>query len=216
MGSRSTERSRYFRAASRNALPNVPPPSTLAAPNTGGLNVNLPVALQPEESVVLLIHRHWLRFAFRMAGAVLAWILPVTGVLLLAGSSYGLDGTAGKATWIAAGGWSVYWAVRAYFTWYRYRNDIWVVTTQRLIDSTRTNWFNHRMASTDLVDVEDITIERHGFLATAFNFGDVRCQTAGEVANFILSEIPKPSDVLSTIDLARDAARRSAGAQRPS
>ena len=166
--------------------------------------------------MVLLIHRHWLRFALRMAGALLAWVLPVTAVLMLAVSSYGLGGTAGKVTWVAAGGWSIYWAVRAYFTWFRYRNDIWVVTTQRLIDSTRTNWFNHRMASTDLVDVEDITIERHGFLATAFNFGDVRCQTAGEVANFILSEIPAPSVVLSTIDLARDAARRSAGSPRTS
>jgi hypothetical protein len=99
--------------------------------------------------------------------------------------------------------------VRGYFTWYRYHNDLWAVTNQRIVDSIRRHWFHHRMSSADLVDVEDINVVREGILPTMFNFGDVRCQTAGEVPNFILAGVPRPSEILATIDAARDAARRS-------
>jgi hypothetical protein len=49
---------------------------------------------------------------------------------------------------------------------------------------------------------------KEGLFATAFNYGDVRCQTAGEVPNFILAGIPNPTSVLAVVDAARDAARR--------
>src|SRR5690606_33112858 len=104
--------------------------------------------------------------------------------------------------------WAMFWAFRLYFTWYRYQNDMWIITNQRVVDSSRQHWFHHRMASTDLIDVEDIAIQREGVLATMFNFGSVQLQTAGVQANFVLSGIPKPSGVLGTIDGARDAARR--------
>jgi hypothetical protein len=42
-----------------------------------------------------------------------------------------------------------------------------------------------------------------------FNFGDVRCQTAGEVPNFVLDGIPDPSGVMAIVDASRDAARKS-------
>ncbi len=47
-----------------------------------------------------------------------------------------------------------------------------------------------------------------------FNYGDLRCQTAGEVPNFILAGIPQPAEVLGVVDAARDAAR-SARAKEP-
>ena len=55
--------------------------------------------------------------------------------------------------------------------------------------------------------------DREGLLQTAFNFGNVRCQTAGEVPNFILAGIPEPTKALAIIDSHRDAARREIGAR---
>jgi len=83
-----------------------------------------------------------------------------------------------------------------------------VVTNQRIIDSLRRHWFHHRIASADLVDVEDIAVHREGALATMFNFGDLRCQTAGTEPNFILAGIPDPTGLLATVDAARDASRQ--------
>ena len=175
----------------------------------GDSAMKLPFELQGDEQVLLLLRRHWLYFSLKMAVVVLTWLLPTVAIVWLVKVTAGLDGTVGKVTWGAVAVWFAYSAIRAYFTWYRYQNDLWVVTTQRLIDSTKFHWFKQRMASADLVDVEDINVVREGIFPTFFNFGDVRCQTAGEVPNFILSGIPKPTNVLAVVDSSRDAARRS-------
>src|SRR5688500_9817166 len=143
-----------------------------------------------------------------MAVIVLAGVVATSAAVILVLATIGFDGIAGKGIAVALFVWALFWGVRAYFHWYRYQNDIWAVTNQRLVDSIKRHWFHHQMASADLVDVEDIRVVRDGFLQTVFKFGDVRCQTAGEVPNFVLDGIPDPSQVLAVVDSARDAARR--------
>lgn len=180
-----------------------------APSGTAPLARTVPVTLQKDEAVLLLVRRHWLYFSLRMAGIVAAGLGGTLLAIVLVAKTVGFDGMAGRIAIAVIAAWALYWLVRGYFTWYRYQNDLWVVTNQRIIDSIRRHWFHHRMSSADLVDVEDINVVREGVLATVFNFGDVRCQTAGEVPNFILSGIPEPARVLGTIDAARDAARRA-------
>lgn len=157
----------------------------------------------------MLVRRHWLYCSLRMVGVAVAGLGGTALAIIAVSRTFGFDGTVGRVAMAAIAAWALYWLVRGYFTWYRYQNDVWVVTNQRIIDSIRRHWFHHRMSSADLVDVEDINVVREGVLATLFDFGDVRCQTAGEVPNFILSGIPGPAKVLGTIDAARDAARRA-------
>ncbi len=159
----------------------------------------------------MLLHarRHWLYLYGYLALVILAGIVGTIGVILLVLSTLGFDGMAGKGIAIALIVWAVFWGVRGYFHWYRYHNDIWTVTNQRLVDSIKRHWFHHEMSSADLVDVQDMRVVREGFLQTALNFGDVRCQTAGEEPNFVLDGIPDPKNVLAVVDAARDAARRA-------
>jgi hypothetical protein len=168
----------------------------------------LPFELQGDEQVLLFARRHWLFFYGQLAVIVLAGVVATIAAVILVLATIGFDGIAGKGIAVALFVWALFWGVRAYFHWYRYQNDIWAVTNQRLVDSIKRHWFHHQMASADLVDVEDIRVVREGFLQTVFKFGDVRCQTAGEVPNFVLDGIPDPSQVLAVVDSARDAARR--------
>lgn len=161
--------------------------------------MNLPFTLQAGEQLIVTCRRHALYAYPRLAAIALAGLVPAAVLVVLSTAAWAL---------LVAACWVMFWALQFYLAWYRYQNDIWVVTTQRVVDSTRRHWFHHRMASADLVDVEDIAIHREGILRTLFNFGDVRLQTAGNQANFILSGIPRPADLLGTIDGARDAARR--------
>ncbi len=171
--------------------------------------IKLPFALQKDEGLLVVARRHWLYFTMRMAGNAAAGVLGLLLGILLVRWTFGFGGTAGRIAIAVLVLWTLYWSVRGYFTWYRYHNDLWAVTNQRIVDSIRRHWFHHRMSSADLVDVEDINVVREGILPTMFNFGDVRCQTAGEVPNFILAGVPRPAEILATIDAARDAARRS-------
>ncbi len=176
--------------------------------------MNLPFDLQGDESVLLFCRRHWLYLWSKVVAAGLAGLVPILLLVVLVGRIAGLGGASGRIALVLAVLWGGYWLVRGYFTWYRYNHDIWVVSNQRIIDSLRRHWFHHRMASADLVDIEDIAVVREGILQTAFDFGDLRCQTAGEQPNFILAGIPGPARVLGVVDAARDAGRRQLG--RPS
>ena len=113
--------------------------------------------------------------------------------------------------WVVGGLWMAYWAFRALLTWYRYNNDIWVVTNQRLIDSLKTMPWNLRLATADLVNVQDLTVERDGILRTIFDYGDIICQTAAEMQSFRLSGIPRPREVQALIDKERDRERMRVG-----
>ena len=171
----------------------------------------VPFDLQSGESVLLFCRRHFMFLYPKLALLFLVTLGPPAALVIIVSKTAGLDGIAGKVTWALAAIWLVYWVIRTYFTWYRYNHDLWVVTNQRIVDYQKPNWIKQKMASADLVYVEDIAIDKDGILATAFNFGDVRCQTAGEQANFVLSGIPEPSKVLALIDATRDAARRDLG-----
>lgn len=162
-----------------------------------------PVDLQPDEHVILLCRRHWMHLYPRLGFEVLVAVAPILAVLGIS-----VDGTARQVLLVLAGGWLLFWGARAYFTLYRYNNDIWMITNQRLVDSLRKHWFHRSVASADLVDIEDVSVHREGLLRTVFNYGDVQVQTAGIKANFVLSGIPDPSSVLTTLDRARDEARR--------
>ena len=172
---------------------------------------NVPFDLQSGENVLLLCRRHFMFLYPRLVALFLVTLLPPIALLILVNRTAGLDGLGGKVTIGIAVVWFVYWVIRTYFTWYKYNHDIWVVTNQRLVDRQKPNWIKQSMASADLVYIEDMAIHKNGILATAFNLGDVRCQTAGQEANFVLSGIPKPDKVLALIDSTRDAARREIG-----
>jgi uncharacterized membrane protein YdbT with pleckstrin-like domain len=169
--------------------------------------MDLPVEMQPDESVILVVRRHPVYMMAKIAGAGLAAVIPIVLLIWLLSATSGFDGAIGWIAVIAAVLWILIWAAVAYFIWYKHEHDLWVVTNQRLLDVYRSNFFNQRVSSADLVNVQDISIEKAGVLATLFNFGDVSCQTAGAQGSFVLLGIPNPTHILTSLDAARDAAR---------
>jgi hypothetical protein len=158
--------------------------------------------------VLLFARRHVVFVTWKLVREGIFALAPIAALLVLAALTFGLDGTGGKVVAVVCLAWFLVFAVRSYFIWFRYHNDLWVVTDQRIIDSTRRHWFHHAMASADLDDVEDMKIRKEGLFPTMFNYGDVRLQTAGEQPNFILSGIPRPNDVMALVDRQRDAAKK--------
>lgn len=173
----------------------------------------LPFKLQDAEAVILFTRRHWLYLWPKTAAYALAGLIPAGVLIWLATATSGIGSTFGKVALTAAVVWLIFWAIRCYFTWFAFEHDIWVVTNQRILDGVRPNWFHNRLSSADLADVEDIAVSKSGVLQTMFDFGELRCQTAAERPNFILGGIPKPENVLSVVDRARDAARQKFGRQ---
>ena len=166
----------------------------------------LPFPLQDGEQIIRLCRRHWwflwprtvLWVVFAVAPVVLlAWLFSVIDILDDLGIFF----------WAVAAIWLVYWAVRLLFNWYRYRNDIWVVTNQRIVDSFKPHPFSLRVATADLVNVQDMSIEKDGIIPSILGFGDVVCQTAGTGQQFRITGVPDPEAVQLLVDKERDRER---------
>ncbi len=163
--------------------------------------------LQEHERVLSVCRKHWIYLWPRTVFLALFAIVPVIVGAVVMSKTAGFDGTPGKVFWIVALLYLAYGALRAYLNWYRYHNDIWVVTDQRIIDSTKANPFSLKISTADLVNVQDMTVERSGILRTMLNYGDVICQTAADIQEFRLAGIPDPQSVQLLVDKERDRER---------
>jgi hypothetical protein len=171
--------------------------------------VKLPFPLQENEKVLLVCRRHWLYLWPRIAAYAVIAFLPLIALFLLLRWAGALDGIALRLALIWSAVWLAIWAVKAFFNWYRYNNDIWTITDQRIIDSFRSSPFSLTMTTADLVDIVDTAMQRSGILATLLDFGDIRCETAGERQDISLPAVPHPSAVHALIDKERDRERRN-------
>lgn len=171
----------------------------------------LPLELQKEEQLVSILKTHPIYFVLKMLITAFVAFLPIILLRIISPK----DGEfIAQALNIVSVVWFIVSAVVAYFIWYRYQHDMWIVTDQRVIDSTKNHWFHHRMASTDLINIEEMTIERSGIVPTLFGFGDLICQTAGGAnakGAFVFDGVPNPGKVLELVDDLRDKARQKLG-----
>jgi hypothetical protein len=167
----------------------------------------VPFPLQASERVLMLCRRHWTFLWPRTLIYVLAAVLPPALIAWAMAATDTYDGIAARIFWALSALWILYWGARALLNWYQYHHDIWVITNQRLVDSIKRTPFNHRIATADLVNVQDIMVERNGILPTMFNYGDIVCQTAAEGQDFRLSGVPRPHETQLLIDKERDRER---------
>lgn len=166
-----------------------------------------PVELQEGERVVRIVRRHWLYIYPRLILLALIALVPVIALWVVIRTSLSESYEVQLGLIAISALWLLYWAVRIFLVAYRYNNDLWTITNQRLIDSVRFHPFHLEVESADLVHVQDISIARSGVLRTIFNFGDVECQTASTGGRFTLAAVPRPADVQLLIDRLRDAQR---------
>ncbi len=157
--------------------------------------------------MIKLCRRHWIYLWPQIAAFSLLGIIPPIALGILLDKAGGFKDIGAKIFWVAALIYVAYWLSRALLAWYRYHHDIWAITNQRVIDVYRRHPLNLRIATADLVNVQDMTIVRNGLLRTVFDYGDIVCQTAAEQQDFRLIGIPDPADVQALVDKERDRER---------
>lgn len=80
-----------------------------------------------------------------------------------------------------------------------YTLDVWIVTDQRIIDSTQGGYFNRTVSELNLSRIQDISTKINGLIPTFFKFGNLEIQTAGAEEKFKFIQIPNPEEVKSQI-----------------
>ncbi len=151
----------------------------------------------PDETVVLFLRRHWIDLLriFFFSGVLFVLPLAVGTLIELANPellAHMFWGPALAATLVA------YMLVVLVLTCTEltdYWLDVWIVTSERIINTEQYGLFNRVVSEVFLHQIQDITSEQKGLIATFLTIGNVYIQTAAERERFQFKNIDNPDDV---------------------
>lgn len=148
-----------------------------------------------DEEVLCLIHKHPIVYVKIMAAFVLVAILPVALFLAFWLRAYPIVQYADRAMIVGIFA-CLYLLFALLFVCIRWINeefDVFIVTTDRLIDITQISFLKRDVATTPLEQIQDTTGQVHGILPTILQYGNLHVQTAaGTASEFYIDRIPDP------------------------
>jgi hypothetical protein len=165
--------------------------------------------LEPGERVTLSVRKHWVVFALELIPYLVFAILPLFIPLILtfltslepAGASLFAQAPSFAGPWarLALGLWWLAVWVGAFNVFTRYFLDVWVITTERIVDIHQLGFFRRQVSSFLLAHIQDVTTDVNGILPTLFGFGTIHVETAGHEERFLMSGIRDPQGLRDLI-----------------
>ena len=160
---------------------------------------NLSISSYPEESLFYRRHPMNLLIPFLVSVGILLGVWFVIALLINAGL---FDLTTDRPYIILLGGLGLFFALSQFLMqWVFWYFDIWVVTREKLVDSQLVTFFLHNRAELPLRQVQDISYNTSGLLASIFRYGDITVQTASKQGSFKLLSIPRPEEAVKAIEV---------------
>lgn len=156
---------------------------------------------RPNERPMLILRRHWFILFLVIVETIIFTIIPIAFYAFLEFESFLLlDHPLTKPLIIL--GISIYYLFIWMFLFNQfidYYLDVWIVTTERIINIEQKNLFNRIMSEKNLDRMQDITSEVKGIIPTFLNYGTVYIQTAGTTERFVFKEVPNAPEVTQQI-----------------
>ncbi|MBI1957016.1 MAG: PH domain-containing protein [Candidatus Niyogibacteria bacterium] len=154
------------------------------------------ITLHPNETVVLSLHRHWIVVAQKMT--LVAILLFGTLLVLVFLPAFQLDPTLLPLVFYLFVIYMLVVLLIAFVLWMDYYLDVWIVTTERIIDVEQIGMFRREVSEFPISNIQDVTVEVPNFVATLFHYGNIRIQTAGN-QSFSARDIPNVERVKNVI-----------------
>ncbi|MBP7998921.1 MAG: cyclic nucleotide-binding domain-containing protein [Chloroflexi bacterium] len=100
----------------------------------------------------------------------------------------------------------LFWSIWQFLDW---DNDLYQLSDRYVVDIDRLPFgFSESRKQADLGNVQNVSATRPSFLATLFNYGNVKIETAGAAANIIFENVHNPNKIQNEIFGRRDAFQR--------
>ncbi len=172
---------------------------------TGKATELFPGQLEHEE-VLIFVRRHWVPFLGWVAVTVILLLIPLVALLILRG--IGIENLwQGQALTLLSVGIGTHLLLTGavFLTgWIEHYLAVSILTTDRLVTIRQVGLFNRRVAELSLLRVQDVSAHIRGYLQSLLQFGDVSVETAGEVPNFVMKNVPRPHIIANTILMLHD------------
>lgn len=163
------------------------------------------LSLTEGETILLTMRRHWIVFA---GPTTVFFIMLLTPPLLfLAARAYFPILAAPNVKPVADFFLALYLTgllVYLLVVWLDYYLDVWIITSERIIDIEQKTLFHREISEISLDRVQNVTVEVPGFTATVLKFGNMKIQTAG-AGEFTISKV---TDFNQAKDLILQHSRR--------
>ncbi|MEJ0054140.1 MAG: PH domain-containing protein [bacterium] len=165
--------------------------------------------LEPGERITLSVRKHWIVFAIELIPYALLALAPLLipeAINLIASvqpaGAHFLTQTAGfEGPWarFGLGVWWFFLWIGAFNVFTRYFLDVWVITTERVVDIHQFGFFRREVSSFLLAHIQDVTTNVNGILPTLFGFGTIHVETAGHDELFLMHGIRDPQGLRDLI-----------------
>lgn len=156
---------------------------------------------RPGEKIMLTLRRHWFVLFLLVMQTLLFVSIPfIFYIFLRTETPTVLEGDLSKPLLIL--GTSIYYLFIWMFLFNNfidYYLDIWIVTTERIINIEQRNLFHRTISEKNLDRMQDITSEVKGMIPTFLNYGTVYIQTAGTTERFVFKEVPNAPEITQQI-----------------
>lgn len=152
------------------------------------------------ESVILVLRRHWLVFLFRFIPFLLL-LLGLTVFHAVGVSALGYLGLRLDVNWfyLLESFLAILLWLSLFITWVNFYLDVWIVTDTRIVNIEQKALFNRHISELKHNKIQDVTSEVKGIIPTLFNYGDVFIQTAGSKQRFVFKQISNPANTRNII-----------------
>jgi uncharacterized membrane protein YdbT with pleckstrin-like domain len=148
--------------------------------------------IEPNESVTLVVRKHWVLLALRLLPDVFLAIAPPIFIFIFSGIPTPPERFFLGLWWLL-----IWMGAFAHLT--RYYLNAWIITNSRIIDICQPAFFNRHISSFLIDRVQDVTTTVNGLLQTAIGFGTLSVETAGRADQFLMTGVPRPDMVRDLI-----------------
>jgi uncharacterized membrane protein YdbT with pleckstrin-like domain len=149
--------------------------------------------LEQGEEIVKVVHRNWFYLLEQFFLIFLIVGLAAGATIMLPMYFPKLLGSANEPFLLFAQNFFMLavW-IYAFLIWVDYYFDIWIITTQRVVNIEQKGLFTRKVSELKYEKIQDITTEVIGFIPTILNFGDLQIQTAAEQEQFRFKAVSDP------------------------
>ncbi|MFH0776361.1 MAG: hypothetical protein V1936_01990 [Patescibacteria group bacterium] len=160
--------------------------------------------LRPGEQVIFFVRKHWMAYV----RVFLKLLLNLVVMSLLAYFIVAKFPHDSITYFILVEGLLFYLLGIWWFTfngWLDEELDAFIITNERIIDTTQSAFLSIEIASADLDHVEDVRGKVSGFAGGLLHVGNIEVQTAGSEVLFFMNYIKSPERYIDQIIELKDA-----------
>ncbi|MBU1166857.1 PH domain-containing protein [Patescibacteria group bacterium] len=159
--------------------------------------------LKDGEKVVAVIRKHWAGFLKPIIITFLILVVPFFFVIFFFSRWWTM---LIFFVWISVG---LGYGLFQWFTWYF---DSFVVTNKRVINIDQKRIFAKSVSEANLENIQNITYEINGLMASIFGYGTIKIETAGSETSINVSGISHPADLQELISTRQSKMKKTVSA----